>query len=89
MTRDELIQITHKLGYPYIWKNVWGKWEMGRNRPSVKNAGRPSQYWFWYEAVEVFVDVEFDGTHFESFLFYGDTLCQNKEEEAQETADRG
>ena len=89
MTRDELIQIAHKLGYDYVWKDIWGKWVMGDRHPYLKGSNSQNPNWWAYGAVAVMTNVEFDGTLHESLLFYGDTLCQTKDEEFKEVEIRG
>ena len=89
MTREELIQITHRLGYDYVWKDIWGKWVMGSYHPHLIDLNSSNVHWWLYGGVAVLTNVEFEGTLHESLLFYGDTLCQNKEEEAKEVESRG
>jgi hypothetical protein len=89
MTREELIQITHKLGYDYVWQDSYGTWFASADRPTFFH-----ESWFMFEYAykyifEVFVNVEYCGTITDSLLCYIDTLCQNKEEEVKEVESRG
>jgi hypothetical protein len=89
MTRDELIQITHKLGYDYVWQDSYGDWFASADRPTFFDESWCMFGASYDEKFEIFATVEYSGTIKESLLFYGDTLCQNKAEEAKEVEVRG
>lgn len=89
MRRDELVQITHKLGYDYVWKDIWGGWKMASCHPFLTDISSKTPYWWQYGSSPIYCDVEFDGSHHESLLFYGDTLAKSMEDQYTETENRG
>lgn len=89
MTREELVHITNRLGYPYVWQDCHGNWNASMDMPLGDSNGWCTSYddplTF---PISMDVNIEWEGSYKDSLLFYGDTLANTKEEQYTEAKAR-